>query len=221
MDLGVDKQDRVGILSDNSGFWIASYLAVMKVGAVAVPFPNRLSSSEVKKFSEATQCETFCAEPARLHRQGAGLLKPAKGWICAEEGIHIEGRVLRPRLGSQASTVAVSECTDLAALMFTSGSTGEQNAVMNDNHISCWRRLKFPATAERKRYKSEDLYGERSAGKAIVATGAEVVVGSGGSQGGHGCENGAKVPASATTAERDAAKTQVAHSARSVCGRLG
>jgi hypothetical protein len=45
------------------------------------------------------------------------------------------------------------------------------------------RQLKIPATAERKRYKSKDLYGERSAGEAVVAHGVEVVVGSGGSQG--------------------------------------
>jgi hypothetical protein len=82
--------------------------------------------------------------------------------------------------------------------------------VIADNHISCRRRLKFPATAERKGYKSKDLYGERSAGKAAVAMGADVIFGSRCSKGGHGPEDSTKIPASATAAERDTAKTYVA-----------
>jgi hypothetical protein len=93
--------------------------------------------------------------------------------------------------------------------------------VMNDNHISCRATIKIPGTVRRKRYKSKDLYGERSGGKASVARSAEVVVRSSGGEGGYGCKDCPKVPASATATERDAAKTHLAHSAGLFCGCLG
>jgi hypothetical protein len=62
--------------------------------------------------------------------------------------------------------------------------------------------MKIPGAVRRKRYKSKDLYGERSAGKTSVAPSAEVVVRSSGSEGGHGCKDRQKIPASARPSPR-------------------
>ena len=75
--------------------------------------------------------------------------------------------------------------------------------------------------AERKRYKSKDLYGERSAGEAAVAADTEGIAGDRGSKGGHGPENGAEIPAGSKTAERDATKAYVANADGSICGYVG
>jgi len=82
--------------------------------------------------------------------------------------------------------------------------------------------IKVPGVAVRKPYKSEDLYGERSAGKAALAAGSgEIVVGSRRSQGGHGPKDGAEVPAGSAAAERHEEQTQLANSPRSIRCRLG
>src|SRR5215469_10715391 len=38
---------RVGVLGPNSLFWMAAYLAVMKLNHVAVPFSDKLTSDDV------------------------------------------------------------------------------------------------------------------------------------------------------------------------------
>src|SRR5689334_10334065 len=63
---GVRKGERVGILAENSSFWVASYLGILKIGAVATPFPSRLTLAQCRALIEMTQCSAFCADKARF-----------------------------------------------------------------------------------------------------------------------------------------------------------
>ena len=40
VSLGIQPGDRIGLLSQNSLFWVAAYLAILKIGAVAAPFSH-------------------------------------------------------------------------------------------------------------------------------------------------------------------------------------
>ena len=40
---------RVGMLGPNSLFWVAAYLAVMKLGHVAVPFSDKLTADDIRR----------------------------------------------------------------------------------------------------------------------------------------------------------------------------
>ena len=44
---GVSFQDRVGILAENSPFWAAAYLGILKTGAIATPLPSRLTADDL------------------------------------------------------------------------------------------------------------------------------------------------------------------------------
>src|SRR3954452_10214580 len=90
-------------------------------------------------------------------------------------------------------------------------------------HVVGQGQLKLPSAREGKAIQvGDDLYGERSAGKATLAAGrAEVVVGDCVSEGGHGSEDSAEIPAGSTAAERDATKAYVANATRSVRRELG
>ncbi|MCB9422324.1 MAG: AMP-binding protein [Ardenticatenaceae bacterium] len=53
--LGVKPGDKVAILGANSVFWVACYIAVFHIGAIAVPLPTTIQPEEyesVKQFSE-------------------------------------------------------------------------------------------------------------------------------------------------------------------------
>ena len=47
---------RVGILGPNSLFWVAAYLAVMKLGHVVVPFSDKLTADGIRRNVGAVGC---------------------------------------------------------------------------------------------------------------------------------------------------------------------
>ena len=127
--LGVLFQDRVGILANNSAFWIASYLGILKIGAVATPFPSHLITDDLSKFAQIIQCQVFCVD---------GHLSKFSQILPAESRIVIRRRKLADNAqqtyqiaepNGSCETALVNPKEHLAALMFTSGSSGQPNAV--------------------------------------------------------------------------------------------
>ena len=47
--LDLPPGSRVGVLGPNSLFWVAAYLAVMKLNHVAVPFSDKLTPDDVRR----------------------------------------------------------------------------------------------------------------------------------------------------------------------------
>src|SRR5262245_34227764 len=133
---GVGKGDRAGILAENSAFWAACYLGILKLGAVAVPFPARLNAEQLNKLAELTGCAALCCDSGRL-RQHAAHLPPRCAVVtpgtAAAGDAPASARIVAPGVGS-CPTAEIDEREDLAALMFTSGSTGEPNAVRVSHH---------------------------------------------------------------------------------------
>ena len=60
--IGIIPGDRAGILGSNSLFWVASYLATMKLGAIAVPFAAKLPKHELANQIEQVGCKVLCIE---------------------------------------------------------------------------------------------------------------------------------------------------------------
>src|SRR5208282_3144046 len=54
--LGLPRGSRVGVLGPNSLFWVAAYLAVMKLGYVAVPFSDKLTVDDVRRNAGIAGC---------------------------------------------------------------------------------------------------------------------------------------------------------------------
>ena len=118
--IGVQSNDRVGILGNNSLFWIAAYLAVLKLGAVAVPLPATAMPEEVGTMTASARCVATCAE-RRSYGRFATALAGCRNIIFDE--------VLRqPGPSAWPQVVDVDE-DQSAALMFTSGTTAHPRAV--------------------------------------------------------------------------------------------
>ncbi|MCZ7547131.1 MAG: AMP-binding protein [Anaerolineae bacterium] len=132
-DLGVQKGDRVGIFADNSLFWVASYIGVLKAGAVALPFYPTLEPEQFAALIALTEPVAFCVTERYLRKyagqypEGVALIVESDD-VAARHGGRFRVAVHRP--GGPVESKPVDDRADLAALMFTSGSTGTPRAVM-------------------------------------------------------------------------------------------
>jgi len=122
---GVHKGDKVAVTGKNSPEWAVAYMGAVFAGATVVPIDYQLRNEEIEnilrtsdsKFVFVDEEKYLAFEPGRLGLAGRYSLSPGKpGYIY---DLPSEGRVL----------AEVSE-GDLAAILFTSGTTGTPKGVM-------------------------------------------------------------------------------------------
>jgi len=119
---GIGLGDSVGLLGANSLFWIGSYLAIMKLGAVAVPFSTMAMPDEVQAQIEFADCKAVCVQNRFLMRYESALAgRTLLNDDCLEEDF----------AGSWQDLPFDPDFDDTreAALMFTSGTTQRPRAV--------------------------------------------------------------------------------------------
>jgi long-chain acyl-CoA synthetase len=130
---GVRPGDRVGIQSENRPEWGLAYLAILEVGAVAVPLDAQLQEAEVGEILAASSA-THVIVSARQHPL---LVKVRDGRLHALRMIGLDAIAGLPswdeaqqRFAGAAALRARSAPDDLAVLIFTSGTTGQPKGVM-------------------------------------------------------------------------------------------
>ncbi len=117
--LGAGPGSRVGILGANSPFWVAAYLAILKLGAVAVPFPNSRTPEDVQAMQAVAGCRYLCVDERLLGRFRVGF---------GGEVQVVTDALLRAPGPSDWPSLTIDPDAD-AALMFTSGTTARPKAV--------------------------------------------------------------------------------------------
>ena len=117
--LGLPPGSRLGILGSNSFFWLAAYLAAMKVG-VAVPFSDKLSPTDVGRQGAWVGCAAVFMDTRRLREFAHAF--PEGVPIVTDETLDRDREPYWPVAG------VVDPDAD-AALMFTSGTTSDPKAV--------------------------------------------------------------------------------------------
>ena len=123
---GIVVGQRIGILAENSPFWIAAYLGILKAGATAAPLPARLTKEELERYVELIACSAFCIDDFLLKKHSSHL--PGNSVFIKKNDI-FRKKAAGEEKQPQRLPVPVDPENDLAALMFTSGSTGLPNAV--------------------------------------------------------------------------------------------
>jgi long-chain acyl-CoA synthetase len=113
--------DRVGILGQNSFFWVASYLAVLKLRLVAVPFSLMLTPAEAIRNARFAECKAILMD--RRQNRVFGTAFPADILLLADDILGKDGASAWP------ATPADFDPGSDAALMFTSGTTAMPKAV--------------------------------------------------------------------------------------------
>lgn len=128
---GLRRGDRVLLLADNSPFAVRAYLATLLAGGVAVPISPSMSSEHLDRLLASVQPRCAFAGGRHVHRLAelAGQDRLEAVWIDGESPAPAPFRAcVELDLGAPGEVDATPG--NLAALMHTSGSTGEPRAVM-------------------------------------------------------------------------------------------
>lgn len=128
---GLQPGDRVALAFPNNWFFVVSYLAVLGAGGVVVPLNPAGSPAETAREVTETGTRLAMAGPAARD----ALAGVAVERVLAPEGAGIPGAEPLEAMfaaGSSAPGVPVveREASDLAALVFTAGTSGPPRAAM-------------------------------------------------------------------------------------------
>ncbi|PDT50918.1 MULTISPECIES: AMP-binding protein [Sinorhizobium] len=136
VSLGVKKGDRVGILLYNSLEYWALYLAITRIGAVAVRLNWRLSAEELNFALADSGTSVLCA-----HDAFAKTLAAHQSGIAVREYVFFPYDGVVPEFRARASDILetaepldrrypVPQSDDLCMIMYTSGTTGRPKGAM-------------------------------------------------------------------------------------------
>ena len=145
---GVRPGDRVGLISENRSEWVITYLAVTCAGAVIVPFDILLKREELAAVARASGARVvftsveYLAKVSSVCQELGGTGKlvlfdgpgsaavPCAPWPIRSFGAFLEWGGAARAAGRDLYAQAVVAPDDLAALIFTSGTTGTPKGVM-------------------------------------------------------------------------------------------
>jgi long-chain acyl-CoA synthetase len=137
--LGVGLSDRVGIYAANSPEWCIVYLAILAAGAVVVPMDVQLKLLEVRTLTGRAELKAlFCSADEYQNLSELSTLVPPHPTIISLHGDVNPDLITLAQLrelggGAEFSPPAVDP-RGLAALIFTSGTSGESKGVMLSHH---------------------------------------------------------------------------------------
>lgn len=119
ISLCIRPGDRVGLLSQNSIFWAAAYLATLKICAVSAPFSTLVTPDDLRRNAEFIGCKALFFEKRQQRKFGEAFGKGLP--IIFDDCLNQPGPTAWP-----ATPVDLDQD---AALMFTSGTTARPRAV--------------------------------------------------------------------------------------------
>ncbi|MBQ7509048.1 MAG: AMP-binding protein [Spirochaetales bacterium] len=124
---GVRPGDRVAVTGKNSPEWAIAYMGIVWMGAIVVPVDASLTSPEIEHLVDFVEIKGIFMDADRFDSIGADGKYGFR--VSLEERGHEEDYILNlPDAGPQPIKQPVS--SDLAAFLFTSGTTGTPKAVM-------------------------------------------------------------------------------------------
>lgn len=135
--LGVEKDDRVAILSENRPEWAITDFGSLKTGAVTVPMFSTLTAAQVGYILNDSGAKVICVSTEKQLEKCLSI----RGEVPTLEQIiifdSIEGETLEGVTEFEAVCELAGEATDnttsedaIATIIYTSGTTGNPKGVM-------------------------------------------------------------------------------------------
>jgi len=140
---GVEKGDHIAILGENSPNWGIAYLAIVRIGAIAVPILPDLPESDVHHILNEMQVKVLFTTQ-RLIEKVYELSRELKGPVItlddyeAVSGVisvhpfsdYLNKALVALKSNPEDPVFPVVEEDDLASILYTSGTSGYSKAVM-------------------------------------------------------------------------------------------
>ncbi|HON12927.1 MAG TPA: AMP-binding protein [Treponema sp.] len=122
---GIRKGDKVAVTGKNSPEWAVAYLGILFAGATVVPIDYQLKQEEIELLIKTADVNILFVDEEKHGRfvEQPGQLKTI---ISLKKGV---GTYIYDLDGPEANIEQAAE-TDLAAILFTSGTTGNPKGVM-------------------------------------------------------------------------------------------
>lgn len=133
LSLGVKKGDKIIVSGKNSVSWAVAYMAVLYSGCTVVPLDNSLHDEDFIKIAAFSDSVVLICDNDRLKKVSQSL--PMLGYASLENGGEYPNVL---SLSSPYKEGFTTESSDLAAILFTSGTTGTPKGVMltHENLVS-------------------------------------------------------------------------------------
>jgi len=129
LSLGLKKDDKIAVTGKNSPEWAVAYLAVLEAGAVVVPIDYQLGMTETVNLVNASDARVIFVDDEKADQLSAacpGLMRLLRLEGSSDDSIY--------KLSSPSGTVLPvalkSGQDDIAAILYTSGTTGTPKGVM-------------------------------------------------------------------------------------------
>ena len=130
---GISHGDKVAILSQSSIDWVAAYLGIVKLGAVAVPLNYRLAGPDIRTTIQ--DCESKLLFVSSDLRETFSEHIPSMPNICIDDlDTVIEA-------ASEAPPLATVVADDVNVILYTGGTTGQAKGVMLTHANLFWNSL--------------------------------------------------------------------------------
>jgi long-chain acyl-CoA synthetase len=133
VDLGLEPGDRLGIICGNNWYFVVSYFAALGAGLVVVPLNPASPAPELERQLGAIGARAVVVGPTGKATFGSvdRSKLPVLEHVIMSAGNGSDDALLLDDLIAMAPTPIIErESTDLAALLFTSGTAGSPKAAM-------------------------------------------------------------------------------------------
>jgi long-chain acyl-CoA synthetase len=130
VQLGIKKGDKVALLSKNCTHWGVSYLATTFIGAVIVPILNDFSKKEIENILNHSESKALFISENLAYKLKDSELETVKTVIKVEDFSFVEKHTSHSELNSETDIEVKIDKEDLAAIIYTSGTTSASKGVM-------------------------------------------------------------------------------------------
>jgi len=125
--LGVKKGDRVALTGKNSPEWTIGYLAILFAGGVVVPIDYQLKDEEVAGLIRFSDAKILLVDEEKFETVGGDKSLSLEAVLSLSPR---KDNYLLDARDSEEVPRQMPEENDLAAILYTSGTTGNQKGVM-------------------------------------------------------------------------------------------